>query len=171
LVLLRVVSNELLGESPGGTRNDGLLRLDNCGPNTVYHVLAANSNASRIDKKIEFLVTKKRDPVEPLNIGSGTGGPDRTWWQAHGGESHATTAGTFDRPLNIPIGGIMSGEVVLEGQLEVDESIFRVRADELLSEENDNTGDSGGERKGRIHCVKERKRLSTGDRYRKRRGE
>jgi hypothetical protein len=48
----------------------------------------------------------------------------------------------------------MSGEIVLEGQLEFNESIVRVRTDELFGEENDNTGDSGGERKRRIHCVK-----------------
>ena len=119
--------------------------------------MTTNSDASGIDEKIEFLVTKKRDPVEPLNIGSSTGRPDRTWWQAHGGESHGATAGTLDRPLNIPIGGIMSGEVVLEGRLELNESIVGVRTDELFGEENDDTGDSGGERKRRIHWVKERK--------------
>ena len=62
-----------------------------CGPNGVYHILAANSNATRIDEKIEFFVTEESDPVEPLNVGSSTGRPDRTWWQANGGESHAAT--------------------------------------------------------------------------------
>ena len=51
----------------------------------------------------------------------------------------------------------MSGEVVLEGPSEVNESIVRVRTDELFGEEDDDTGYSGGERKGRIHWVKERK--------------
>lgn len=51
----------------------------------------------------------------------------------------------------------MSGEVVLEGRLELNESIVGVRTDELFGEENDDTGDSGGERKRRIHWVKERK--------------
>ena len=47
----------------------------------------------------------------------------------------------------------MSGEVVLEGPLELSESIVRVRTDELFGEENSDTGDSGGERKCRIHWV------------------
>lgn len=51
----------------------------------------------------------------------------------------------------------MSGEIVLECALELSESIVRVRADELFGEENDDTGDSCGERKSRIHWVKERK--------------
>ena len=119
--------------------------------------MTTDSDASRIDEKIEFFVTKKRDPVEPLNIGSSTGRPDRTWWQAHWGESHGATGGTVDRPLNIPIGGIISGEIVLEGRLELNESIVRVGTNELFGEENDDTGDSGGERERRIHCVKERK--------------
>ena len=51
----------------------------------------------------------------------------------------------------------MSGEVVLEGPLELKESIVRVRTDELFGEKNDDAGDSGGEGKRRIHCVKERK--------------
>ena len=51
----------------------------------------------------------------------------------------------------------MSGEIVLEGQSELNESIVGVGTDELFGEENDDTGDGGGERKRRIHCVKERK--------------
>jgi len=51
----------------------------------------------------------------------------------------------------------MSGEIVLESPLEFSESVVRVRTDELFGEENGNTGDRGGERKSRIHCVKERK--------------
>ena len=35
--------------------------------------------------------------------------------------------------------------------------MLRVITDELFGEKNDDTGDSGGERKCRIHCVKERK--------------
>ena len=119
--------------------------------------MTTDRDASRIDEKIEFFVTEKRDPVEPLNIGSSTGRPDRTWRQAHGRESHGATGRTLDRPLNIPIGGIMSGEVVLEGPLELKESIVRVRTDELFGEKDDDAGDSGGEGKRRIHCVKERK--------------
>lgn len=120
--------------------------------------MTTNGNASRIDEKIELFVAKKRDPVEPLNIGSSTGGPNRTRWQAHGGESHGATGRTPDRLLDIPIGGIMSSEIVLEGALELNDSIVRVRTDELFGEENGDTGDSGGERKSsRIHCVKERK--------------
>jgi len=119
--------------------------------------LTTNSNTSRIDKKIEFFVSKKRDPVEPLDIGSSTGSPNRTRWQSHGRESHGATGGTLDRLLSIPIGGIMSGEIVLEGPLELKKSMLRVITDELFGEENDDTGDSGGDRKCRIHCVKERK--------------
>jgi hypothetical protein len=169
VVLLRVIPNELLGESPcGGNKvgysNCGCGRI--CGPNTVYHTLTTNSDTSRIDEKIKFFVTKKRDPVEPLNIGRSTGRPDRTWRQAHGGKSHGATGRTLDRRLNIPIGGIMGGEVVLEGALELNESNVRVRTDELFGEKDDDTGDSGGERKRRIHCVikREKARLSTGDR-------
>ena len=51
----------------------------------------------------------------------------------------------------------MSGETVLEGRLELNESVVRVRTDELFCEENDDAGDSCGERKRRIHCFKERK--------------
>jgi hypothetical protein len=119
--------------------------------------LTTNSDASRIDEKVEFFVTEKRDPVEPLNVGSSTGRPDRTRWQAQWGESHGATGRTLYRLLNVPIGGIMSGESVLEGRLELNESIVRVRTDELFGEENDDTCDGGGERKRRIHCVKERK--------------
>jgi len=85
--------------------------------------LVTNSDTIRIDGKISFFVTKESNPVEPLNIGSNTGGQDRMWWQARGGESHAATTRTLDRhrPLNIPKGGIMSGEIVLEGRLELKE--------------------------------------------------
>ena len=130
LLFVYVISNELLGEGLCGrngvdclnfARNeDDLVQVGwswgrLCGPNGVYHILATNSDASRIDEKIEFLVTKKGNPVEPLNIGSSTSGPDRTWWQAHGRESHAATTRTFNRPLDIPIGGIVRDEIVLEG--------------------------------------------------------
>ena len=41
----------------------------------------------------------------------------------------------------------MSGEIVLEGRLELNEGIVRVRTNELFGDENDDTGDSGGKRK------------------------
>ena len=47
----------------------------------------------------------------------------------------------------------MSGEIVLEGQLELNEGGVWVRTDELFGEEDDDTGDSGGDRKCRVHWV------------------
>jgi hypothetical protein len=54
-------------------------------------------------------------------------------------------ARTLDRPLYIPIGGIESGEIFLEGRFELTDSVIWVRIDELFREENDNTSDSGGD--------------------------
>jgi hypothetical protein len=73
-----------LARNKDGVLKVGYSRYMFCGPNRVYLVLATNSDASRIDEKIECLVTKKIHPFEPLNIGSSTGGPYWLRWQALG---------------------------------------------------------------------------------------
>jgi hypothetical protein len=164
LLLLLVLLKDLLGEGLAG-RTDGELGaerrlgadgdLDGCSwfggfsrPDIDDLILASNGDACWVDEEIEFAVTEESDPVEPLDVGGSTGGPDGPGGEASGRKGHAATARAPNGFCGDPGGGVVGDEVGLEHGLEFNESRGCVGASELGGEECDCMGDSESDRSG-----------------------
>jgi len=103
---------------------------------------------TRINEKLQLPITKKGDPLKPLNPGSDACRVDRPRRQTARREVDGSTIRTTERVVNNPCGGIKRREVCLEDELEFADGGLRIGEGEGGGEVGDGMRKGAGETGG-----------------------
>jgi hypothetical protein len=133
-VIFPIFLNELLGKCFTRSERccvagmDVILSLctDGCGcgrrgravrPDVVYLTVETESDAAWIDEEIELRVSEQLHPIEPLDVGGSARRPDWVWGETRGREGNASEGRATNRVIWVPRGGVVRGEIGIEGCL------------------------------------------------------
>jgi hypothetical protein len=144
-VIFRVFFDELLGKCFSYTRSvrccvergAGMASVRmgcGCGrqgravrPNGVDLTVETESDAAWIDEEIKLGISEGLNPIEPLDIGSGTGRPDGIWRKTRRREGDASEGRATKRVGWAPRGGVVRGEIGIEGSLQGEDGVWGIR--------------------------------------------